>query len=231
MTLSLRGVLRDGADRLSTVNGTLFIGIIFLLTAAIEAVLGGMRTGMNLPGPTADLLTVSPVSLSISAPMWALSVGIGLLFVFTLAATIVLIRLVLADEMRAVPMTVYDALVPAVARLAATGLIVLVLTMIGSVLLVLPGLFLLVSLLFYAVFIARGHGILASLRGSWGLASGTRLKLFVLVVVLLGLNMVLEAVAYFVPWPTVGLLLSAIGTVYGLTVTVEAYRQLGGEVP
>jgi hypothetical protein len=229
MSLSLRGVLGDGLDRLRSVNGTLFIGIIFLLTAATEAVLGGLRLRLTLPGPTEELLTVSPVSLSVSGPAWVLSVGLVLLFALTLASTIVLVRLVLADEMEAVPLTVYDALVPAVARLAVAGLVVLVLTMIGSIFFLLPGLFILVSLLFYAVFIARGEGVLSSMRKSWGLARGSRLKLFALFLVLFVLNMGLEAVAYVAPSAMLGLLLGATGTVYALIVTVEAYRQLGGE--
>lgn len=230
MSLSLRGVLGDGVGRLRSVNGTLFVGIVFLLTAATEAVLGGLRLRLTLPGPTQELLTVSPVSLSVSAPVWALSVGLVLLVGSTLAATIVLTRLVLADEMETVPIDVYDALVPSVARLAVAGLIVLVVTFIGSIFLLVPGLFILVSLLFYAVFIARGEGILSSLRKSWGLARGSRLKLFALFLVLFVLNIGLEGVAYLVPSAMIGLLLGATGTVYALVVTVEAYRQLGGEV-
>ena len=52
------------------------------------------------------------------------------------------------------------------------------------VLLVIPGLFVLVSLLFAAVYIAdRDENVLDAIRDSWGLASGNRWQLFGLVLV------------------------------------------------
>ncbi|WP_225308756.1 hypothetical protein [Haloarcula sp. CBA1130] len=64
------------------------------------------------------------------------------------------------------------------------GLIVNITVMIGFVLLFFPGLFFAASFLFFIFAIAvEDRGIISSLKRSWGLAHGSRLKLGVLVVV------------------------------------------------
>ncbi|ELZ38548.1 hypothetical protein C473_00102 [Halorubrum distributum JCM 10247] len=64
------------------------------------------------------------------------------------------------------------------------GLIVTVSIMLGTVLLILPGLFLAASFLFFIFGVAvEDRGIISSLKRSWGLARGSRIKLGILVVV------------------------------------------------
>ncbi|WP_434522468.1 hypothetical protein [Halorubrum sp. AS12] len=64
------------------------------------------------------------------------------------------------------------------------GLIVTVSVMLGTVLLVLPGLFLAASFLFFIFAVSvEDRGIISSLRRSWVLARGSRLKLGVLIIV------------------------------------------------
>jgi hypothetical protein len=121
------------------------------------------------------------------------------------------------------------------ALVSAVGanLVVVVAVMVGFVLLVVPGLFLAVSFVFVVFAIAvEDARALEALRRSWELASGNRLRLFALVLVigvasgLLGGVGSVVAVESPLVGQVVSVVLSTPVTVVGYGVVADAYVQL-----
>lgn len=104
---------------------------------------------------------------------------------------------------------------------------------IGFVLLVIPGLFLLVSLVFWTVFVAvEDENFVGALGDSWSLTRGHRLRLFLLGVAVVVVNIVVGIVFGLggaIGGP-VGVVIAQIGTaltsVFGLATLAAAYDDL-----
>ena len=105
---------------------------------------------------------------------------------------------------------------------------------IGIVLLIIPGLFLLVALWFFDVYVAvEDESFVDALGSSWALTSGNRLRLFFLGVLVVIFTAVLEgifaipaAVLGDVPGLLVRQLGTSVGTVLAYATTAAAYVQL-----
>ena len=116
------------------------------------------------------------------------------------------------------------------------GAVVSVLTMIGLVLFVIPGLFLSVSLLFTVIYIAdEDKNFISAIRDSWSLTSGNRWRLFGLYLVAIILSMVISSVPRIVlsSGSALSLVLSTVltttVTVYLIAIFTDAYCQLRNE--
>jgi len=110
---------------------------------------------------------------------------------------------------------------------------------IGLVALLVPGLFVLVSFVFMPIYVAaEGENFVDALRHSWGLATGNRLEIFALLLVLMavgglfggiiGFGSAMVAVAGG-PSGLFSVLVSVMiapVSLYGLAVTTDAYTQL-----
>lgn len=124
----------------------------------------------------------------------------------------------------------------AVVSTIGANVVVTVAVTVGLVLLVVPGLFLAVSFVFvvFAVGVEDARAV-AALRRSWALASGNRLRLFALVLVVGVASGVVSAVGsvFALGDPLVGqvvsLVLSTPVTVLGYGVVADAYVQLRDE--
>jgi len=107
---------------------------------------------------------------------------------------------------------------------------------IGFVALFIPGLFLLVSLIFTQVFVAvEGEGPFEALSSSWSLAKGNRFPLFGLGVVIFVISLLASIPTGIVTVfsPAVGTLLtyvvSGFVSIFSLAVMIDAYQQLKSE--
>ncbi|MFC7020845.1 MULTISPECIES: hypothetical protein [Haloarcula] len=124
------------------------------------------------------------------------------------------------------------------ALLSAVGanIVISIATFIGFLLLVIPGIFLMVSFAFALFVIAvEDARLVASLRRSWGIARGNRWRLAALLLVVgvvTGLISSLGSLASFVS-PTLGQLVSLVVTtplvIVSFAIIAEAYLQLRDE--
>ncbi|WP_424014671.1 hypothetical protein ACOZ35_01180 [Halorubrum xinjiangense] len=184
MALQLSHAVSDGIRRtVSRTGGILFLGFLAiqfgLQISANSAVLG------FLPPEAAEQFSRNAgLALPVSG-----SAGVALFVVLLILSStyFVILSRTFAQpqsEMSQFPATSTRRLGRTTIFALVGGLIVSVSVMLGTVLLVLPGLFLAASFLFFIFAVSvEDRGIISSLKRSWALARGSRLKLGVLVVV------------------------------------------------
>jgi len=185
MALQLGQAISDGIGRvLSTTGAALFAGLL-----AIQLV---TQVGINtavvgfLPPAAASATAAGSPGLSLPVPP---GVGVALAFAGIVVSAVYFVVLARAlsrprRELSTLPSTLYTRrIVRATLATVLGGLVVSVAVSIGFVLLVLPGIFLAASFLLF-IFAAgvEDRGAIGSLRRSWALARGNRLKLSLLVV-------------------------------------------------
>jgi hypothetical protein len=113
------------------------------------------------------------------------------------------------------------------------GIIATVLTYLGLVLFVVPGVFIALSFFFVRQEIAlENKNFIQALQDGWVMTRGERVELFGLGAIILLISLVANspATVLFFLSPTVALLLgtvtSAVTTVFGIAVVTRAYQQL-----
>jgi hypothetical protein len=242
MSIDIGAIVRTGYERTVTRNGLLFAAMLFGISVldAMFSVGVAERTmsfGEMGPGgaaPVSDLAGgAPPISLGLSAVI-ATPVSL-LLGLVSIVITIAAIRTFVTDETEALPREYFteDLLWPVI-NLIVGGIVFGIAVAIGFSLLVIPGLFLLVSLFLWGVFVAvEGDSFIEGFRRSWGLTGGRRLRLFALGIVVIFVALVVS-VAFAIPAAVlpgiVGFLLEQVGSaligVFTLAAVAETYTRL-----
>ncbi|MXV61053.1 hypothetical protein GS429_03060 [Natronorubrum sp. JWXQ-INN-674] len=222
MSFRVSDALTGGIERTLAKNG-LVLAAAFYVLLAVQTLFtpSGVQTGME-PEPIID----APVIGGLISVLTSLA-GLYLL--------IVALRTFVTDETETIP----DAALrnrPVWAFLNVfVGLIIFTLLVaIGFVFLIVPGLFLLVALWFFDVYVAvEDDDFVTAMKRSWSLTSGNRLGLFGL-----GVGVVLITIAISIPFTiamvivggVLGVLISQIGTAIGgifvYATTAVAFTQL-----
>lgn len=230
--MQLLPVLKEGVSRATARNGLVLMGILFVLYALNGLLgLGVMRWNAGvLPGDVgADpALLVPPLLAGLLSIVLAIA-GV----VVTVAA----IRVLVSDETERLPRELFTRrMVWVVANLVVGGIVFAVAVTLGFVALVVPGIFLLVALTFWSVYVAvEDASFLDSFRDSWTLTRGHRLGLFGLGIAVMIASAIVNAVfglgalaggAIEVLFVQAG---SAITVVFTIAVLAAAYRTLRTE--
>jgi hypothetical protein len=196
MALQLSHAVSDGIRRtLTRTGGILFVGFL-VIQLGVQTAVNSAVLGYLPPEAAAQFSSNAGLTLPISGG--AGLVLFGVLIVLSSAYFVILSRTFAQplSEVSTFPATSTKRLGRATAIALVGGFIVSVAVMIGFVLLLFPGLFLAASFLFFIFAVAvEDRGIVGSLKRSWGLARGSRLKLGVLVVVSAIFGGVIGAVA------------------------------------
>ena len=246
MSLSVTAVLREGLDRTFARNGLQLVAA-FLVVRLATAVADQTLTRANL-AVAAELGTfpsefggVPFPGLAETPTPFALGLGLGAAYVLFAAVAVlaeavrlVAVRTFATDRTDAVPAA--DArrnLGPAVVNGVVGGLVVYTLTLLGLVVLVVPGLFLLAAFYFVRQEIAlRDVTFVEAMSGSWALTAGHRFELFLLAVALVLAGLVASLPGFVVGGasPAAGAVLGAAGravvVVLGVASTTRAYVRL-----
>lgn len=243
MSLDVGLAIREGVERLTTPMGqrivVLFLAIRFAstvvshtLTAANRAMIEEMPAG----APPVDIgPQATPLALPVPLPV-ALFIAVGVALGAE-AAHIAAIRFVAADEPGSVgPAALSRRLGWATLHGFVAGIVVTLLTAVGLLLLVVPGVFLAVTFLFVRQEIAvRDASAVDALADSWSLTGGNRIEVLLILLVLLALAVVaaLPSVILGDVSPTatalVGIVLSTLTTVFGLAIVSRAYAHLDAD--
>jgi len=184
MALQLSHAVSDGIRRVFTRTG----GVLFLGLLAIQL---GTQTLVNtallgyLPSEAATEFS-NNVGLTLPVSGEIALAALGVFMLLSSAYFVILSRTFAQPLSKAgsFPASLTKRLGRASIIALVGGVVVSVLVMIGSLLLLIPGLFFGVSFLFFTFAVAvEDRGVIGSLKRSWGLARGSRLRLGVLLFV------------------------------------------------
>ncbi|WP_436344911.1 hypothetical protein [Natronorubrum sp. FCH18a] len=223
MVFSIIDAMTDGFDRTRERNGLIFVAVF-----AVLAVVNALVAPTNL-GPAAETApTIGLVDVATGLLSFAITIA-------TLVAAIVALRTFASNEREIIPREFQRRNIGLATLNLFVGAIVFALAVaIGSVFLLVPGLFILVSLYYWSVFVAvEDQNFVRAFRSSWALTRGSRLRLFGLGVAVVFLGLIVNGVVG-VPAVLAGGVIgtallqiaSAVVTVYALATTARAYDQL-----
>lgn len=232
MTLSVADSLKFSWNRLFTPVG----GTLVAVTTGFYVVLSVIYASLLTGAPNAVRAEMG----ALLAP-FAVSLGPLLLLVLFLLIPlasvvlwIVMVRSLATDRTDTLPGEAYSRRMGfAVLSMIAGGIATVLLMAGGFLLLVIPGIFISVSLSLFGVFVAvEDDGPVAAMKHSWGLVKGNRVTLFVLLIIVSVIVRVVSFVGDLLATlaPVVGWVVAMVafgaGWVFYAGVLVSAYRQL-----
>jgi len=234
MSLQIGAALKSGGSRLASRTGALLTAGYLVLYAVYQT---GFNVLMNALYARAEMTAQIPAPVALSLPVAAAVVGGSLLALTVLS--VVAIRTFVAGERDAIPRSFWtEGLGWAVPNLFVGGLVTMVLLTVGFVLLIVPGVFLLVGLVFMAMYVAvDGDNFVTAMRRSWTLARGNRWSILglVLVVSAIGftvgigfsvMNLVVSLAGFGVVTPLLAAILVAPMTMFNVATVAAAFDQL-----
>lgn len=247
MSIDVGRALREGADDLTSARGALLY-VLFALSALVSLpvyqTLNRMMTdyviGLAAAQQIAESLDTTVEELFGVATPLAVDVGVPILaggllvaFVVSEAVHFVAIRAFASDSDATLPT---EDITSNVGRklvvLLIASFVVQVLVFVGLGVFVLPGLIAAVLVVFVRqAVVLSDAGIIGSVRKSGSLVLDNPFQVLAILVALLVVGFVVGIPTMFVPLGTVpfsvlSALLGAVGTVYGVAVVTEAYRQV-----
>lgn len=235
MSVDIGDVIGEGIERTLARNGLILVAISFLL-GALSALFSASITRRIVLQQQA----MGPMQMSPAAPAIGLSApAAGLLSILVGLASLVFVtgavRTFVTDETEQLSSDDFTRnLLLVVVNLIIGGIVFGVVVGIGFILLIVPGIFLLVSLFFWNVFvIVDDENFIDAFGSSWRLTSGNRLTLFGLglIVVVIGaaINFAFGIPSAFLP-RSIGFLVAQVGSafvsVFTLATATRTYVQL-----
>lgn len=234
MKLHITDILREGIRRSVSRNGLLLMGVLFVLLAVNELVGIGVESWISLqqfdPNNLGSILAfaVPPVTGGLVSLLLALA---------ALVVSIAAIRAFVSPETERLPREYFTENMLWVAVNMFVGTIAFAIVVaLGFVFLVIPGIFLLVTLIFWSVYVSvEGTSFVKGFQRSWGLTRGYRLELFVLglgVFVLMALVNLVFSVGGFAGGVIEVVFVqaaSAITTIFSTAVLATAYNELAAQ--
>jgi hypothetical protein len=238
MPVNVEQSLREGLRRTISRNGLLLIVVWALVGSAsllaynswFASLFTSLPTQPRLIGPTLD---ISPLIAGVAT---------GVLYLVSFVVMAGALRTFVTDERQALPVNYFTRnLGWMLVNLLVGYVLFFIVLWIGFLLLIVPGMFLLVSLFFwFVIVVVEDRNFYVAFRESWALAKGNRWSLLgigltVTVVgwVLMGIPMVLSFVlSPWVAWVLLGVSVSVFG-IFSMATTAQVYVQLtsGNDAP
>lgn len=231
-SIDIADTFRYAFGRIGTRNGLLLVAayvVVQFLSQASTQSLAARLTADHLPADAVGNL----YPLAVDVPV-ALSGGVTVLLFLCGTVLGVLTMRAFHRDLDAFPTADHTRrLVRTVAVAIVVSLITFVAITVGTFLLVFPGIYLAVSLVFAVLVVAvEDAGVIEALERSWALASGNRIRLFVigfvLVVVAMVVGFVFSTIGAVAPLvgEVAGAVAAGVIGVFGVGLVVGAYRQV-----
>lgn len=251
-SLQLGSLLSTGASHLVSVTGAQLLTVITLVgllsalfwqtvfAQVFSDFLRTLRENPELSDPEfqqvfADLQTDLDSMFVLDAPIPLVLVGLLVLAVLNEAVLIVAVRSFARQALDGIPGALARRRLPIATLYGFVGGVLLSIAVgVGTLLLIVPGLFIFVGTLFFRQEIAvADNGLFQAISGSWGLTKGNRWTLFGLLVLLWVLGLVVNLIFGAIPGlvgTVVNVIVTSIVSLYALAVVTDAYVRLGGDV-
>ncbi len=239
MSVDIGEAIQEGGSRTITRNGLYFVAIVWVLGVLNALFTNSITRSMmeDIPGAGQGPAPFGPptVGPSLGLPpgvAGVLSFVVGLVTVVVSAAAI---RTFVTAETETIPGDHFTRnLLWMLVNLIVGGIVFGIAVAIGFVLLVVPGIFLLVSLFFWNLYVVvEDQNFVDGFRNSWALSSGNRIMLFVLgvvVVIVMAVISVIFGVVNAILPGIVGLAIaqigSAIASVFAIATAARTFVQL-----
>jgi len=253
MSLQIDQALREGFNRTIARSGLILVGV-FLVFSFANAVVAqsfsqqmlefaqqfsdqpiqpGQGAGQTPFAPGAGQQT--PLAVPLPLPVLGLLSLAGA--IVAEAIRIVAIRVFASDNTESVPgETVRRRIVLATLNGIVGGFVVYLLTAIGLVLLIVPGVYIALSFFFVRQEIAvADKNFVDALRDSWALTAGDRWELLGLAVIVFVINLVASSPTLVLSFldqtvaTVLGIVIGSFTAVFGIAVATRAYTQLTAE--
>lgn len=244
MSLQLGPALKRGATRLLSRAGlvvlAVYAAVMLVYQLSFNTLLQSTLTGMLPPGAPEEAV---PALVTLPVPTVVAGVLVAAALLAAAVVSVVAVRTFVADERAHVPRRfVTDRMLFAVANVVVGGIVFGLTVLVGTLLLVVPGIIAYVGFLFMVQYVAvENDNFVTAMRRSWRLTKGNRLRVFLLVVVLFAAVFVVTFVVNFGLGLALGVALGsgangvvslAVGmvnvltTLYLLAVVSDAFVQL-----
>lgn len=244
MSLQLGPALKRGATQLLSRSGAVILAAyavtMLVYQLSFNTLLEPVLTRLTPPGADPTAATAGLVTLPVPGAVAGALVAVALLAAAVVG--VVAVRTFVARERDRIPRRFLTDRMPfVVANLLVGGVAFGVVVLVGTVLLVVPGVVAYVGLLFMTQFVAvEKVNFVTAMRRSWRLTKGSRIRLFVLVLVLLAGIFAVTFVANFGLGLAVGAsgvggagfgvaLVNVVTSLYLLAVLSDAFVQLRDE--
>ena len=241
MVLQLGSALKRGASRLFSRTGAVVLVayattmLVYQLSfnTLLQPVLVRLTPTEVEPAATATGLVTLPVPAAVAGGLVALAL------LAAAVISVVAVRTFVARERERIPRRfLTERMAFVVANLVVGGIAFGLIVLVGTILLVIPGVVAYVGLLFMVQFVAvENVNFVTAMRRSWRLTKGNRIRIFLLLVVLFvaafvatfvvnfGLGVALGAGASGFVGVAVAMV-NVVTTLYLLAVTCDAFVQL-----
>ncbi len=236
MSLEVLEALKEGFSDAVSRNGLVFMAAAYVLgvvsTVGTQSSLSGMFPSFSgIAAPQA-----TPLAVGGPAVLWGLVALLA--WIGTVVLSIGVIRSFVNRKTEAIDKDYFKRnMLMAVVNIVVGGIVFGLAVGLGLILLVVPGIFIAVSLIFWQVYIAEeDQNFIDAFSNSWDLAKGNRLDLFLLgiavflVGIAVGLVFGIPSTALGFLSPKIAALVAGIGnaftTVFTLATLANAYNQL-----
>lgn len=231
MSIAIGGLLKEGFERTVARNGLLFAAIFYVITVANGVISADVSRELGSGGATTSPAPAVGLPLAVAGVLWLV------LAVVSLVVTVAAMRTFVSEETERIPREYFTRnVVWAALNLIVGGVLFGIAVGIGLVFLIVPGLFLLVSLFFWNYFVVvEDENFVEAFRSSWTTTEGHRLELFGLgvVVVIIGIVVtIVSAIPVFVLPDAAAFLVQQLGAtilqVFAIATAARAYVELTG---
>lgn len=246
VSLELSTLLSEGLDGLLSRTGAQLFGLL-LLVGAVSTVVGqtlfsawiDLAIEQAADPEVIDFLEeLGPFPLAVDMPGPLLAALVVLLPFVAEAIRIAAVRAFAAGELDGLPRSLATRRILRATILGwLGGVLLLVGVSLGLVLLIVPGIFIAVTAMFYRQEVAvADKGILDALAGTWNLTQGNRWQLLGLLAVLWLIGLAIEMVGMFVPVGSltgalIRVVVSPVTTLFSAAVVTTAYVRLRNAQP
>ncbi|EMA34319.1 glycerophosphoryl diester phosphodiesterase membrane domain-containing protein [Haloarcula japonica] len=234
MALQIGSALEEAGYRLFSRTGAILLVAYFALMASFQALFNSAIATTYTRMGYSEIAAAMPLTFDI--PLTVAGVGIAITSVVSLYLTVVSFRTFVAGTRTSFPAGAFTRNVPlALVNVFVGGIVYSLLVFIGSILLIIPGIFAYVAFIFMMPYIiTEDRNFIAALKESYRLTEGDRLALFGLLLIVGAAAAVVGGILGFVgslalSWPTsqlASVVVQPLASLYGTAIIAVAFEQL-----